>query len=191
MPARPATGAAWRAGRQQPLSWSSLHTAHHEHRYLQHRYLPASRIPCHGGLPASRNRYGRRYGTTTYRRRWLSGRPQTTDLAVEGSNPSIAPLTLASAVVAYRLLSSDCRAFAACSPLIRRPPAGTWTRSCGDEPSWTLSSRLDQELLARASRCARSASFEVSSAARSNSARASMERPSLASRSPRTLGSRW
>jgi Phage integrase, N-terminal SAM-like domain len=132
---------------------------------------------------------GARYGVTASCRSLLCEREH--HHLVTSGNPSIAPLTLASAVVAYRLLSSDCRAFAACSPLIRRPPAGTWTRSCGDEPSWTLSSSLDQELLARASRCARSASFEVSSAARSNSARASMERPSLASRSPRTLGSRW
>jgi hypothetical protein len=39
---------------------------------------------------------------------------------VTSGNASIAPLTLAFAVVAYRLLSSNCGAFAACPP-----PAGT------------------------------------------------------------------
>lgn len=44
---------------------------------------------------------------------------------------------------------------------------------------------------ARASSKVRSRAFLVSAAARSNSARASSKRPSFASRSPRTLGSRW
>ncbi len=54
-----------------------------------------------------------------------------------------------------------------------------------------LSDGLDHRLPARASRWAISTSLAVSPAARSNSARASRVRPSLASRSPRTLGSRW
>ena len=43
----------------------------------------------------------------------------------------------------------------------------------------------------RSSSSARSRAFCVSEAARSNSARASSWRPSFASRSPRTVGSRW
>ena len=43
----------------------------------------------------------------------------------------------------------------------------------------------------RASSRSRSRALAVSAAARSNSARASPARPSFASRSPRTLGSRW
>jgi len=44
---------------------------------------------------------------------------------------------------------------------------------------------------ARSRRSARSRAFRVSDAARSNSARASSDRPSFSSRSPRTLGKRW
>ena len=44
---------------------------------------------------------------------------------------------------------------------------------------------------ARPSSSARSRSLRVSAAARVSSARASSSRPSLKSRSPRTLGSRW
>ena len=51
--------------------------------------------------------------------------------------------------------------------------------------------RLRAHAAARASRTSRSRALRVSDAARSNSARASSKRPSLASRSPRTLGSRW
>lgn len=45
--------------------------------------------------------------------------------------------------------------------------------------------------VARATRNSRSRTLRVSAAARSNSARASSLRPSRASKSPRTLGSRW
>jgi len=48
-----------------------------------------------------------------------------------------------------------------------------------------------QVVAARASSSARSRSLRASAAARSNSARASDCRPSLPSRSPRTLGNRW
>ena len=49
---------------------------------------------------------------------------------------------------------------------------------------------LARHAAARPSRAARCREFAVSSAARSNSARASSRRPSFSSRSPRTLGSR-
>ena len=49
----------------------------------------------------------------------------------------------------------------------------------------------DPAAAARPSSSARSRALRVSAAARSNSARASSSRPSFASRSPRTLGSRW
>src|ERR1700691_5205611 len=49
----------------------------------------------------------------------------------------------------------------------------------------------DVQEAARESRRSRSRVFLVRAAARSNSARASLTRPSLRSRSPRTLGSKW
>jgi hypothetical protein len=50
--------------------------------------------------------------------------------------------------------------------------------------------RGDAQAVARSSSAARCREFAVSSAARSNSARASSGRPSFSSRSPRTMGSR-
>lgn len=57
---------------------------------------------------------------------------------------------------------------------------------CGQAP-WTL---VYEQAAARLSSNERSRWFRVSEAARSNSARASAQRPSLARRSPRTLGKR-
>ncbi len=89
------------------------------------------------------------------------------------------------------------------------PPA---THDCGDRrspgplrhlalttagPGWSTpgTSRCQPvpfpQAAARSRRRARSRVFWVRAAARSNSARASSRRPSLPSRSPRTLGSRW
>ena len=62
-----------------------------------------------------------------------------------------------------------------------------WTRGGSRE----LGSRDGYASAARASSSSRSRALRVIEAARSNSARASSPRPSRASRSPRTLGSRW
>ena len=55
----------------------------------------------------------------------------------------------------------------------------------------TLPRSGDRNRSARASSSSRSRTFFASAAARSHSRAASSKRPSLASRSPRTLGSRW
>ena len=62
---------------------------------------------------------------------------------------------------------------------IRTPPPGSAARPQPSAAAARLNSR------------ARSALLRVSAAARSNSARASADRPRRSSRSPRTLGSRW
>jgi hypothetical protein len=83
--------------------------------------------------------------------------------------------------------------------ILRSACTARWTRSSveymrrcgGKDGAVNYEDGNDVQEAARESRRSRSRVFCVRAAARSNSARASLTRPSLRSRSPRTLGSKW